>query len=298
VKKLLWLLVLLPSLALAQVPISLLPSATTSTTGVEVFPVVQAGVTQKMSLSQIQAFLEGASNLWTGGNTFNVAAVFNGGYTEFGGATPVLFMYDSSAPAFSKVWGIQDYSSEIHIRPCNDALTACYNDAFMAAKSGTAVQSVTIGNSADNPTINLAGGTVAGSAAGGNQGTGTVNAVGLFINGIPVGTTAVKIAYASFNGIGACNIDTQVASANLAALPNCTYSGTGSYVVKFAASYFTAPPACTVTPGSGSSGGSNAASVQSVTTALSGSTYIASVLMFNLSVSPQDNHFMITCMGQ
>lgn len=70
-KRLLVLLsMILPGLALGQVPISALPAAS-AFSGAEVYPIVQSATTKKATPNQMQVFLEGLTNSWTGGNTFS-----------------------------------------------------------------------------------------------------------------------------------------------------------------------------------------------------------------------------------
>jgi hypothetical protein len=65
-----------------------------------------------------------------------------------------------------------------------------------AARTGTAWTAINFGNATDNPTysflgsgqVSLTGGVVAGGATGGNKGAGTINAVGLYVGGVAVGT--------------------------------------------------------------------------------------------------------------
>jgi hypothetical protein len=242
-KKLLLLALLCMSrCAIGQTPISALPNATTSTSGVEVFPVVQSASTRKMSLAQIQAFLEGATNLWSGANTFS-QAITGVGYS--GG--PISGTFGTFTGAITG---------------------GSYSGGPISGTTGTFTGTVTM------PCATVAATTF----------TSTCTTV-------PWPTT--KFAYGVIDGIGGCTISSNVASANIT---GCIHNATGNYTVNLA-SIWTLVPTCTVTIGSGSEGGSNAAGVQSGTTFLSG-TYKITILSFSPTISAQDNDFQITCLGQ
>lgn len=294
-KRLLLLLVLLATgVAHAQTPISALPAATTSTTGVEPFPVVQAGTTKKMTLAQVVAFLNGASNLWTGVNTFsattNFAAITATNLTLTGQLTNGMFstnitaeeVFDGGPGTTGSTGASCGFLYNSVPNYSNWCITDPANTTFLNNKPSGAIIVF-------NGFVPICFGNVNADLCISDSGITT-----------PTATTPVpwpKVAYGSINGTSGCVLDAQVATAGIS---GCTFLGTaGNYLVSFSASAgFTMPPACTIAVGSGSSGGSNAASVQSVTTALSGSTYVATILAFTPGITSQNNHFMITCMGQ
>jgi hypothetical protein len=282
-KKLLILLALWAGMAWGQgVPISTLPAASTSTNGVEVFPVVQSAVTKKMSLAQVVAYLLSQNNSWGALNTFSTTNIT--GVLTVGTMTANLFgtyaaeFGPAATNSFTGVFffnAVPHYSNIVETDPG-------YPSAWLA--SGPVGEGFFIAPSAGIPFC-----------------LGSNNTADLCFTGTTItvpGATSVpwpKVAYGSINGISGCIIDSAVASIGIA---SCTHLATGSYTVSLSSSVgFTTPPACTVTAGSGSGGGSNANSVQSATVALSGSTYVISILAFNVSIVAQDNHFMITCMG-
>lgn len=291
-KKILMLLMLgISGCAIAQTPISALPVAATSTTGVEVLPVVQAAATRKMSLAQIQSWLEGSNNVWT------VPQVFSGGFTVTGSASPT-----ASATNLNFLFGNGRWfsfgpdPSDIAENEIYDASSdgSIQKPVLTTTTSGGAITQITIGNSTDSPLIALQGGVTVGAPTGGNEGATTLNAQGLFVNGVPVLTVPPPtFAYGVIDGVGSCSLSPNVATANIT---SCTRNSTGNYTV-ILANVWTAVPACTVTAGGGSEGGANADSVQEATTSLSG-TYRILILAFTAAISPQDNNFQITCIGR
>jgi hypothetical protein len=84
------------------------------------------------------------------------------------------------------------------------------------------------------------GGTVLGSATGGDKGLGTINAQGVFINGVALtGTGGLKLAAGSVIGNAL-----QVGSAGVTSV---THTGTGVYTIDYTAAGFVNPPGCTAT---------------------------------------------------
>lgn len=280
---------LLSGVAWGQVPISLLPAASTSTNGVEVFPVVQTATTKRMSLAQVVAYLTTVNNSWTGTNDFTTLTTFNSGINVTAGTVvfpggmlnPSVGQGANFGPGTTGAAGtecvflfnnVPEYSNWCITDPANTTFFTNKPSGAIIAFNG--LVPICFGNVNADLCISDSGITV------------------------PTPTTPVpwpKVAYGSYNGIGSCVLDTQVENSGLA---SCTYSGTGQYIVFFTSGTFASPPACTVSAGSGSSGGSNANSVQSVTTAVSGPNIVATIIMFNVSIALQDNHFMLTCMGR
>lgn len=79
-----------------------------------------------------------------------------------------------------------------------------------------------------------------GSATGGTKGVGTLNAVGLFVNGVAV-AAGVRNSYGGCAG----STGTLLAAYQSANVGNCTRSSTGVYIVNFTSAYTTNPPICT-----------------------------------------------------
>jgi hypothetical protein len=289
-KNILLALLLLPALALAQQRISTLPQASTSTTGVEVFPVVQSGLTQKMSLGQIQAFLEGANNVWTGNNTWSGSATFS---NLIVGPPPAGVTLQINMPNNSGGFMLSDGTSTLL-----DATDLTHNHYFGTT---TGYDLTVFGGGFGNNILALShsGGAYlntglwVGAPTGGYKGTGSINAQSIYVNNLPVSTNTTVFAYGVIDGVGSCSLSPNVENSNIT---SCTRNATGNYTVHLA-SVWTAPPACTVTAGGGSEGGTNAGSVQEGTTVLSGS-YLLTILAFSPGITAQDNNFQITCMGR
>lgn len=282
-------------IGLAQVPISALPAATTSTTGVEVFPVVQSMQTRGMTIAQVQAFLEGANNVWIGTNQFQ----------SISASSATILNFFSSNGLFDNftlpTQGIHAGSIENVAGQFLEYLG--FSIGFNGTNWVTGTDGIGGSNGAALETSSHGIGdwclrTIA-STGGSNQmiAPGALPACAIYIdqnqNITTPGAASVpwaKVAYGSINGISGCVVDTQVANLGIS---GCTRGSTGTYTVTFNAG-FTSAPACTLTAGSGSSGGANANSIASVQS--SNSTTLV-VDAFNVSLSAQDNHFMITCMG-
>lgn len=287
---------------LAQVPISGLPVATTSTDGTEVLPVVQSAQTRKMSLEQILAFLEGQNNVWTGSNQFQAISASsatiassltsNGLLDSF--TIPTQAIHGGSIEGPSLFLEYLGYNIGWNGTNWITGTDGGSNGAALESSShgtGDWCLRTIVSTGGSNQTIPDSSLPACAIFVDRNQVITTPGATS-----VPWPTWPVpRFAYGSINGISGCVVDTQVSNFGIS---SCTHLSTGDYEVIFSGAVgFTAPPACTVAVGSGSSGGSNADSIQSGTTSLSGSNYVLDILAFSAAIAAQDNHFMITCMG-
>jgi len=269
-------------LAQAQTPISALPAASTSTTGLEPFPVVQSGATKKMTLSQIAAWLV-AQNITFTGN--------------------VVFSQQLIVPSLSILTGNM-LLGPVGIVGSSSGVTI--STGIVKNQSPTATASSY--GLVDGQAGNVEWDTISGYCNGAAPGTYSVFTAALgsveCINQAGAVTfpraTSVpwpKVAFGGWDGVGGCIQDTQIAISGFQ--PGnftCTRLGTGQYQIVPLTGQFTQPPACTVSAGSGGGGGANANSVQSLEVG-SSPPFIISLLMFNVSIAFQDNHFILTCMG-
>lgn len=135
--------------------------------------------------------------------------------------------------------------------------------------------------------VTVGPGVQVGAPTGGDQGTGTVNATGLYINGVSVGSGTVKRAFASIGVTGgsACNVSFTADNSNVS---SCTWNNTGNYTVHFSIT-FNGGPVCTLT---------NAASTNNIMAISSISTTSVVVGAINAVTSaPAENPFNIICIS-
>jgi hypothetical protein len=276
-------------LAQAQTPISALPAATTSTTGLEPFPVVQSAATKKMTLSQIAAWLVTQNFTWTGVNGFQAitgtTASFSGAVTAGGGIIGSGSSLLLQAPSTTTFNQISAQNSSVH--------------GMEVSVAGNGSASATAACLTSNTDVGAEG---ACSMPANKQGVGANGTLFLHTGNATIQTDATtvpwpKVAFGGWDGVGGCIQDTQIAISGFQ--PGnftCTRLGTGQYQIVPLTGQFTQPPACTVSAGSGGGGGANANSVQSLEVG-SSPPFIISLIMFNVSIAFQDNHFILTCMG-
>jgi len=118
---------------------------------------------------------------WTGNHSFTALPTASNG-TNFTSARPGFWFVETDQAADNTTWRTSSEGSTYTIAALDDARSAV-KSAFEIDRSGNAVTDLTLGNTTDNPTIFLRGAAVVGSATGGSQGTGTVNASALYDDG-------------------------------------------------------------------------------------------------------------------
>ena len=172
------------------------------------------GVTSRMSFSSTGDMTAGSGRLWTiqkvdigGSGTGNIDQTDIGQATPYYGAfndlsieatdSPTLTYYDSGGAANEKYWFARMNSAGTFLITLdNDALSA-ESAAITIERSGATLGNTTFGS----PTLiatdltmdsgSSGSGSVFGAATGGAQGSGTINAEGLYINGVSVGSTGL-----------------------------------------------------------------------------------------------------------
>jgi hypothetical protein len=119
------------------------------------------------------------------------------GTHTFANTTANIVLNNAGGAADTKNYLFRTSTSGILIQSATDAApTTAVSSVFVAARSGTAWTALNFGNATDNPTysflgtgqLSIAGGTVVGSPTGGNQGAGTINMQGCFVNGVACST--------------------------------------------------------------------------------------------------------------
>jgi hypothetical protein len=132
------------------------------------------------------------------------------------------------------------------------------------------------------------GGEVLNSATGGDKGSGTINASGLYVNGASVltGTAALKLS-AGVVTIGTSTCTINLNSSNLA---SCAFSATGNAIITFTSAY-SSGATCT-----GSDVGTDSPPLTVQPQTLSITTQVE-VLLRNPSGSLVNSSFSITCIG-
>jgi hypothetical protein len=133
------------------------------------------------------------------------------------------------------------------------------------------------------------GGTVMGSATGGDEGLGTINMQGCFVNGAACLTStgaAVKTASGVFTiGSSSCTINLNGGGIN-----TCTFNSTGEVTVNFTSSYFTTGAVCVSSP-------IDASPPNSASSSGTGITSSVNVLMRNPSGTLVNSSFSLICSG-
>lgn len=121
---------------------------------------------------------------WTGVHTFAnaVQTVFNNASAALNAKNSIVRM---------------NSSGQFVIQSATDAApTTPVTNSFEADRTGSAWSALSFGNATDNPTFSflgtgafsVAGGVTVGSPTGGNQGAGTINMQGCFVNGVACST--------------------------------------------------------------------------------------------------------------
>jgi hypothetical protein len=240
------------------------------------------------------ALSQSISPTWTGSHFFTgatITAVGSPGVSlgNFGGAAPIVTWVSSTASANNRLWfaavdGLGDWILET-----SDDAVATQRTAIQVGRSGAAVTSIALGNATDLPGIVLQGGVTITSPTGGNKGSGTLNAGGLYVNGVAVVTSAVV---GSKNGGGVITGTPSSCSVNFNAggVSSCNYNGVGNYTFTFTASYFASGASCTASAVSAS-----AEYVTSSGYSVGGSNM--GVILRNSSGTPVDGEVAITCIG-
>lgn len=276
------LLLVVCNLAYGQTPISALPAASTSTTGLEPFPVVQSSATKKMTLSQVAAWLVAQNLTWTGNNTY---------------ANQI------TAPSASLSTGVLLLSTVSVV-----GSPGAVNIGAGIVKNQSPTATASSYGLVDGQAGNLEWDSISGYCNGAAPGTyslftaalGSVECISQAGAVTFPRATSVpwpKVAFGGWNGVGGCIQDTQIAISGFAAGGfTCTRLGVGQYQIAPLTGQFTQPPACTVSAGSGGGGGANSNSVQALEVG-SSPPFIITLNMFNVAISFQDNHFILTCMG-
>ena len=190
-----------------------------------------AGATARSVLNVTRAAVA-VSNLSFGNATDNPTYSFLGtGATALGGdlsmariltlsstAGPLIRMVDGDAGTDTGRWRLYNNNGTFSISTENDSGTLL-TSALSATRTTGAVTNVTLGNGTDNPSYTLpgtgvtthGGSIVVGAPTGGSQGVGTINATGLYVNGVAVGggggTPAGSTTQIQFNNAGAFGAD-------------------------------------------------------------------------------------------
>jgi hypothetical protein len=128
-------------------------------------------------------------------------------------------------------------------------------------------------------------GFVVGAATGGTQGTGTVNAQGLYVNGVAVANTG-KSAFAGCASTGG------ISGGASQGVASCVLNFQGNYTITFDASYFSIEPRCTFV---------GLQSVMPVTPvfflAVAVSASAVTINVYDSSSNPFDEQFDFTCLS-
>jgi hypothetical protein len=213
-------LALIASTAFAQTKISELPGGAAVDSGT-ILPAVQGGVTVQVS----------PNSAWL----FDFPANSTNSTLTVGGQLPIFEMNKANATTNGKRWRWLVIEGALQMGLCADDGTTCSVWGQVNRSAGT-LTSVTL----QAPTLNLSGtvaatggsGVTVGSPTGGAQGAGTVNATGLFVNGVAVGagTPGGSNTQVQYNNSGAFGGDSgmtyNAATDSLALLGNINVSGT------------------------------------------------------------------------
>ncbi len=148
-----------------------------------------------------------ASGTWTIAITGNAATVTNGVYTTGSYADPAWI----TSLAGSKITGT--ISGNISGSAGRVANAVTFNNGGAGVASGTTfdgsvartisyntIGAASSGANTNITSLNPSGGLQVGAPTGGAQGTGTVNATGLYINGVAVGTGSGSVSSVAFSG--------------------------------------------------------------------------------------------------
>lgn len=147
------------------------------------------------------ALSQAISPTWTGTHLFSGAVITGVGTAgmSFGQVTGRAneIIVDTTGATNGKAWQWITANSgvDLILRTLDDTLGAQKN-ILDVTRSGSAVTNMAFANATDNPAIQFLGtglmsisnGVVVGGATGGNKGAGTINAVGLYVGGVAVGT--------------------------------------------------------------------------------------------------------------
>lgn len=171
--------------AFAQVKISALPDAT-ALAGTEQTPVVQSGVTAKMTPAQINTYIRSLAGTWTGNQSVTgtlsstglLTAGASAAVTGTVGATgqmqstfvstatvpnfqafstdPQIELRDSNSAANTQRWNFNTGATTLNLRACNDIGTSC-TSVFQAGRLNEVVNALTFGDTTGNPVISFPG---------------------------------------------------------------------------------------------------------------------------------------------
>lgn len=131
------------------------------------------------------------------------------------------------------------------------------------------------------------GGTLVGAPTGGNQGLGTINAQQVYVNGVPVGTSAgIKYAFGQFN----CTSGGCTPQAGTHAITFTSRGSAGNYAMSVSGASFTTIPACTInTVTNGTETRANFGAFSTTT--------VLNVQTWSAAGAATDEPFSITCLG-
>lgn len=156
---------------------------------------VNGAATTYMRSDAAPALSQSIAPTWTGTHVFAKAGSANGSGLQIVSTTPFMYFSDTDAGTDAKNWDIGGASNLFRIRAVNDANNAT-SDIMNVGRtgSGSAINTIQFGNGTDNPSYSLlgtgtatvSGSIVIGSAAGGSQGVGTINATALYDDGVQI----------------------------------------------------------------------------------------------------------------
>jgi hypothetical protein len=133
-------------------------------------------------------------------NLVSSSVVVNGGFLSLTGSTNGLSFTDTSAASTNQSWSIGNFSTQWHLRPCNDAVSSCGADSITVSRSANSTTTIALtGTSATSLTFN----------------SGIIPSSGRIIWAVVTGAA------------GSCSVTSSSGLANT----TCTRSGVGAYTL-------------------------------------------------------------------